>query len=365
MIGIFLVGVVLCFFCWNLYYKRNWDKDISVNIRFLESYVYEKQQAHMKEQIENRKKLPLPIFEVAFRIPKELLFLDMENTSVSDYTYKRDIYALLGKQRITRTLTLKCLKRGIYEVKNTQYKTHSLLFYQSYTMQEEQNTQLYVYAKRTNVKGLISVFDQLMGEVQCEKKMLEDPFAFCGIREYSITDPMKNLNWKASAKAGTLMVNTFESTLKKRIMIYLDVEDSGIIKQENLVEESICVAATLAQKMIHKSMEVGLSVSTEKNGTIYFPPKSGNKHLISIEQALASLTYKEEQDFFYHTMERKPEDAILVFITKNRDEKRKEAMRRYLKHATGIWILPYEDEMPKEENRTKQLKVITRKVERS
>lgn len=365
MIGIFFIGLALCFFCWNFYYKRNWEKEISVHIQFLESFVYESQQAHMKERIENRKKLPLPIFEVAFRIPKQLLFLDMENTNVSDYTYKRDIYALMGKQRITRTLTLECLKRGIYEVKDIQCKTHSLFFYQSYAKEEKQDTRLFVYAKRTNVRGLISTFDQLMGEFQCEKKLLEDPYAFSGIREYSVTDPMKHVNWKASAKAGTWMVNTFESTLKKRIMIYLDVEDSGIIKQENLVEESISVAATLAQKMLNKSMEVGLSVSTKENGTLYFAPKSGKKQLVLIEQALAGLVYKEERDYFYHTLEKKPEDAILVFISKNKDTTRKEAMQHFLKNQSGVWILPYEDGIPLEGKSIKQFKVIARKVERS
>ena len=46
----------------------------------------------LTEVITNRKKLPLPVLEVGFHTRKELVFRDTENTNVSDYVYKRDIF---------------------------------------------------------------------------------------------------------------------------------------------------------------------------------------------------------------------------------------------------------------------------------
>ena len=97
-------------------------------------------------------------------------------------------------------------------------------------------------------------------------------------------------------------------------MIYLDVEDSGILKYEHLTEASISVAASLAQKLIGRGMEVGICVNVDINSEkiadrntpksdtntdantvannripqiIYIEPSNGKTQLTTIEQMLA------------------------------------------------------------------------------
>ena len=70
-------------------------------------------------------------------------------------------------------------------------------------------------------------------------------------------DPMKSINWKASARTGALMVNTFDSVRSQKAMIFLDVEDRGILRYEDLVEESIALAATLMRRLLRQHIEVG------------------------------------------------------------------------------------------------------------
>ena len=53
------------------------------------------------------------------------------------------------------------------------------------------------------------------------------------------------------------MVNTFDSVMTQKVMLYLDVEDGGILKQEELVED-IALAASLIRKCTRQGMEVGL-----------------------------------------------------------------------------------------------------------
>jgi len=365
MITILFLGIAFVILLWNLYYEHKWDKGVTIHLRFAENFVYATEQSHLIEQIENKKKLPLPVIEVSFRMRKELVFHDMENTSISDYTYKRDVFALLGNQRITRKLTVDCTKRGFYSIDKMDFKAYSLLFRSIYRKEEEQNTSLYVYAKRTNVNGILKTFDQLMGTLQCEKKVLEDPFAFSSIREYTITDPMKTINWKASAKTGDLMVNTFESTLTKRMMIYLDVEDSGIIKQEHLIEESISIAATLVQKMLNRSMEIGIAVCTKDGGISSFSPKSGKQQLVGIEQLLSRLKASENRDTFPVLLENAKEDAIPVFISKNATKLHQDSIEKFLKTTQGIWIVPYNDNSLNEIKKSRNIKTIRRKVEGS
>lgn len=373
MISLFILGLLLLLLLWNAYYASHWSRNLAVSLNFVQEYVYAGEQAQMTEQIENRKKLMLPVLEVAFHMDKRLLFHDWENTSVSDFVYKRDIFALLGYQRITRKLTLDCTKRGYYRIDQAYMTSFSMLHRRRFSIECPTDTELYVYAARADVSDILVACERLMGNVQCAKRLYEDPFAFSSIREYTITDPMKTINWKASARTGDLMVNTFESTLTERVMIYLDMEDSGILKHEHLIEESVSVASSLAQRLIVRGMEVGICVNTniytdmdvQINGTgvsaensqiTFITPSSGKKQLNNIEQVLAKCksdgkivpfaTLLSPQFGFVPqlpppTSSNIPEDDVMIFISKNAD-RNQNAIENYVeKNMQAIWVVPF------------------------
>ena len=384
MISLFILGLLFLLISWNLYYATYWKKNLVVSLNFLQDYVYAGEQAQMTEQIENRKKLPLPVLEVSFHADKKLSFLDCENTNVSDYVYKRDIFALLGHQRITRKLAIHCPKRGCYRIDESWMTTFSLLHRRRFSVKSLVNTELYVYAARTNVSDIVVTCERLMGSIQCAKRLYEDPFAFSSIREYTATDPMNTINWKASAKTGELMVNTFESTLTEKVMIYLDMEDGAILKYEYLVEESVSIASSLAQKFIARGMEVGICVNvnstnsadshietdisdkvnselnkdknlTENLHMILITPASGRKQLTKIEKALAkcrsenaipfSTLLSTQSDVHRQLLPQSlfdsPEDTVMIFISKNA-ERNQPAIERFVgNRQQAIWVLPY------------------------
>ena len=374
MISIFFLGLAIVLLAWNVYFALNWNKNLVVSFRFLQQYVYAGEQAQMTECVENGKRLPLPILEVAFHVDKGLSFSDCENTNVSDFTYKRDIFALLGNQRIIRTLSLSCLKRGYYRIEEADITTFSLLYERRFSKEHPAKAQMYVYAARTDVSDIMSACERLMGNVQCAKRLFEDPFAFASIREYTITDPMKAINWKASAKTGELMVNTWESTLTEKAMIYLDLEDRGILKQETLIEESISIAASLTQKMIGRGMEVGICVNMRDDaGTdhIVLPPAGGKKQLAVIERMLARRRLNGEtlpfRDFLNGLTElvKNEEDAVMIFISKNAAENAAAIAEHVGLKRHAILVVPY----PKNEDCNiicgENIRLVKREVERT
>ncbi len=390
MISLFFAGIFLVCLVWELYFGRHWYRNMEVCLHFVQDYVYAGGQAQLEERIGNRKKLLLPVLEVAFHIRRELVFSDYENTNVSDYTYKRDIFALLGNQRITRTLTVDCTKRGYYRLEKADLTTYSMLFRKRFSREWPVDTELYVYAKRVDVSDILVVCERLMGNVQCAKRLSEDPFAYASIREYTVTDPMKAINWKASAKTGDLMVNTFESTLMEKVMIYVDMEDKGILKYGYLTEESISVAATLASQLVARGMEVGIRVNVEaaeqgqttRNGrrkkgragdtasaavpeTVYLEPAGGRKQASGIERMLAKRGTEEKTVAFSSILTAPEEDAVNIIISKNVAENR-EAIEAFLgQERQGIWIIP----VPRGEEATEKvpdhIRTVRREVERS
>lgn len=339
MISVFLAGILVVFLGWTFYYRRHWRDGLRAELSFGQDFLYAGEQTFITEKIENAKRMPVPILEAAFQIRKEIQFLDLENTAVSDFTYKRDVFSVLGNQRIIRKLPVECKKRGYYQIEKVDFTTYSLLHTWLYTMEQPEEKSLYVYAKRTDVSELVLSCEKILGARQCARRLYEDPFAFRGIREYTITDPMKTINWKASAKSGELMVNTFDSTLTERVMIYLNVADEGIIKHENLIEEGISVAASLAQKLIGKGMEVGIALNAA-GGKFCISPAGGRGHLTSIERMLAEFEAKDRVVPFSNILAEMQEDTMPVFISRNTDGAGRAIAEFVGKEQEGIWVVP-------------------------
>ena len=90
-----LAAAGLLYILQDLIYKTFWGKNLSVSIHFQDKAVLEGEQATLTEVIENRKLLPLAYLNVKFQVSRNLVFQNMENTSVSDFNYKNDVFSVL------------------------------------------------------------------------------------------------------------------------------------------------------------------------------------------------------------------------------------------------------------------------------
>ncbi len=343
LLGALLVGAV-----WGIYYRCQWAKDVTVRLWFETDAVYAGQETKLYEVIENRKRMPVPVLEVGFHTRKELDFADVENTNVSDYLYKRDVFSVLGRQKITREIPVKCTKRGRYLASDADITTHTLLYRKHYSKAVGTEAEIYVYPKMTDVSEIVTVCEHMLGAVQCARRLYEDPFAFRTIRSYTTDDPMKSINWKASARTGSLMVNTFDSVQSQKAMIFLDVEDTGILKYEDLVEESIALAATVMRRLIRQNIEVGF-VFNGRGSDVFFP-ENNRKNRIAFERMLAEYDREDgAEDFgqlarrlFSDTFVKKPvsEDTLFLFITKNLKEPLMECIRECAGEHQTLVIVP-------------------------
>jgi len=348
MIIILLLGMLAVSALWEIYYKYRWSKEITVKLWFETDAVYAGQQTRLYEVIENRKAMPVPVLEVGFHTRKELVFVDVDNTNVSDYCYKRDVFSVLGRQKITRELPVRCTKRGKYIASDADIMTHTLLYRKRYSKGIGTEAVLYVYPKMTQVSEIMTVCESMLGTLQCAKRLYEDPFAFRSIRDYTMDDPMKSINWKASARTGSLMVNTFDSVRSQKAMIFLDVEDRGILRYEDLVEESIALAATLMRRLLRQHIEVGFVYNGDSSQV--FLPENNRRNLITFERMLAE--YDKEQGteafspllqrLFADTFVKKPlsPDTLCLFITKNLNEPLFEQIRIAAGEQQTLIVVP-------------------------
>ena len=352
MIIILLLGFFLLFKLTLRYYDRNWYRNLRVDLSYDMSSVHVGQQIVIKERIENRKKMPLPIIEVGFQNDRSMMFADMANAVKSDYMYKRDVFSMSGRQRITRKIQATCERRGFYEINEVDLVSYILLSGDKYLAKQPVYTSIYVYPKLVDVKEIKLLCERMMGDVSCQKNLYEDPFSFSSIREYTTTDPMKNINYKASARMGQWMVNTFDSTHQGVVNLFVDLEEPIMLKEPKLLEETISIADSLVLSLMRAGMDVSVWANTEETFDFSMADVLANKSelekrfaLIDTGQKMIPFSIKDEEKNIHPQpiLEQKLKEAegLCCIISKNLEANR-DAIAMLAKETPILWIQPVE-----------------------
>lgn len=171
-----------------------------------------------------------------------------------------------------------------------------------------------------------------------------------GVREYTPTDPMKSINWKASARFGTLQVNQYEPTARHRLMILLNVDTKEnqwtITDEPERVEYGISVAATILEYAFRNVIEAGFGTNAflkdmEKE-PVRIGPAAGSRHQIAIMESLARMTILRSISFYTlldQELERDPNHTDYLLITAVVDQETEDRIHRLRTKGNAVEIL--------------------------
>lgn len=345
---VLLIVAALLYLAELYLYRHLWSKGLSASVSFQKDAVTEGDTAELYEVVVNKKLLPLPILNVKFQFHRNLSFSLMENTNVSDNCYRNDIFSLLSNQKITRTLSIRCSKRGFYTITQMDLVATDLLMTSHLLMHTSQYTQLYVYPALIDDRRLEVPFRKIMGVITSRQFIYPDPFEFKGIRNYEPTDPLNSINWKASARTGSLMVNTYDSTSSQEVVLLLDLADETIWREDDLHEESIRLASSLAARFLNAGIPVRMVCNGRDIVTgevVQIPAGSGNQQLSEINQCLARIDLSAECAPFTSYLEQeavKQELSVPLYILISLCQNKllTSAQTLAASHSGIFWILP-------------------------
>ena len=173
-LGILLLLAALLFLQ-SFLYDRLWSKGLEVKVSFQEEYAVEDDTALLAEVVVNDKLLPLPVVEIDFHMDKGLRFSDEANTAVSDRSYRRDVFALGARQKITRTLEFRCARRGYYAIGQAGLDVRSLLLSKKYVGASPQSTDFYVLPRPVPTQRIQSPFPRLWAACSAGRRSTTTP----------------------------------------------------------------------------------------------------------------------------------------------------------------------------------------------
>jgi hypothetical protein len=342
MYWILFLGIAAAFIIFLLPLRLLWKSSLEVGLRFLDTYIYEGESGTLREVIKNNKWLPLPAIMVRTAFDPHIRFTgeSAANSGVTDTTHKRDIFSLLYHQQVTRNLSFTAIKRGLYEIRETDVHAYDWFFRSIGYLTLPQNTMLYVYPAQVDTKKLDIICTAISGTRLVQNQLFPDPFEFSGIRKYQPTDPMNRINQKASLRTGEIMVNQFDSTTNMDITLIFDVEDSRILKQEELIEETIRIVSSLAARLVKARMPFDIYGNADTLFHMRMPANAS--HMNELNQRLSRIknSTKNCAELLPEIRLSEGGAKVVILISKNTDLNIINQVSKCSDFCPVIWVVP-------------------------
>ena len=342
------LGAAAFYFLQARLYSRCWNRGLTARLFFSAGNVTEGDRCYLSEQVENRKALPLPMLKVKFQVSRKLCFEDEGDSSVTDQYYRNDILSLGPNQRVTRRIPFRCTARGYYRIDGLDLVASDLFLSREMTERIPEESVLYVYPRPAHGVSLDAAIRKLNGEILARRHLVEDPFEYRGLREYAPFDEPRSINWKASARTGELMVNLKGYTALRAVRIFLNLDDRGIWKRQELLELCIRIAARIAGELLRQGIRTAVFCNARDVLTgevMRIAPGAGAGHLEQLNRAFARRNLDVEAvpfaEAFSGELEAEEKDTAVLFLSAETDEGFQELLERFARSGMDFtWMCP-------------------------
>lgn len=209
------------------------------------------------------------------------------------------VIALRPKERLRLAYEIEGWRRGYYPIGPGRLTTGDLFgFAQAEALYEEQR-HLTVYPRVVPLAHIGLTSQSPHGVIKSAHPIFADPTRISGIRAYEPGDPLRGIDWKSSARTGSLQVKKYEPAVSLTTVIFLEMNKAAYSRalQASASEWAVVVAASVAVYLAGQRQAVGLasngadSLSAATGWRI--PPRPGRSQLMKLLEWLARVQLSE------------------------------------------------------------------------
>lgn len=303
-------------------YRKVWRKKLGVSVSFSSSVIRSGEEVVATEITRNSKGFPLPSFSLEWGLERLFAPYSVDGKPVVFST----LFALPGRKEVIHKSTIKGLKRGKYTVSECKMTSTDLF------SSELLSSSFPIHSSFTVLPGRVEGFSEsyayrgFLGTVISRRMSQDDPFEVKAIRPYAPTDPMRSINWKVSARTGSLKTNQYEWTTDESVTLVLSFGRGSEEENEKLIEYASSFAFLLLSRGITLSM-ISDGRSAEDGEMVSLGKGSGKGHSLSLDMALSGIKVTSTSDRDYMDLLKKVESVdgsvpVLFSASLCRDERK-------------------------------------------
>ncbi|MBH8605542.1 DUF58 domain-containing protein [Thermoactinomyces sp. CICC 10522] len=281
MMLLFWMAILVCMI-W--FYSRLWERNIQKNAEIIYELphkpVQEDDQIEFWIRIENKSYFPIPLIHINQLLPEGLRWIydQQAKQKLSIRTY------LLPKQRVRKRYRIRCLKRGYYFFEPVRCVLYDGIGLNEVHIDLPTDTRLLVRPQPMEEEFASFSLTELSGEYILYRWYHGDETRISGVREYTANDPYKQIDWKATAKTGKLMVKEYDTTSQTSIHVMLNLQSHDYFRlgiKKEIVDQQCRVAAAIFLKAQESGFPYGLfsNAAWSGPGVLKIEPNCSYDHL--------------------------------------------------------------------------------------
>jgi uncharacterized protein (DUF58 family) len=243
-----------------------------------------------------------------------VLWLRLSDTvpaSLMPGTVFRQVISLLPRERMKLSYTLQGRRRGYYPIGPFVSIGGDLLGSTTYENRQGEDDFVIVYPKIVALRDLGFPSQSPFGTLPSRERIFEDPTRIQGVRDYQPGDSLRKMDWKTSARIGSLQVRRYEPAISLETAIFLNLnrDDYPLSGWRQATELGIIIAASVTAHLVEKRQAVSLvtngsdplrdstSLAAEPpSHTPTLPLRRGREHLMHLLDLLARIEVTSEDN---------------------------------------------------------------------
>ena len=221
------------------------------------------EEVPMRVTLTNKKPVPLAWIRVEDELPSALQIVegDVEINVHSNIQTIRHSSSMAWYERIHWDYRLKCTKRGLFKLGPTHLESGDPFGFLQSRKVEPPLDSLLVYPRVVPLQELGIPAAKPMGDARGGIRIIQDPSRLSGLRDYQRGDPLKIVDWKATARSQSLQVRTFEPSTSVNIVLVVAIDTTEpywASYEPEVLERVITAAASAAAYSAERQYTIGL-----------------------------------------------------------------------------------------------------------
>ena len=292
-IGLIITVIIALSRVWS---RRLFDR-FNLNISLSSTHVYQEEELYIDVEIENRKFLPLPWLRIAIQLSNEIIVEGKKlKTVAGEMSQTVTLSGSIGwYEKKNWRVPISSKYRGNFQIGPTSIYSSDLFGLFGQKQQFNGVTRLIVYPKIISVENLSLPADRPLGDLKGRNQLFEDPLRITGLRNYEPGDPLRRIDWKATAKTGEMQSKVYHPSASQHLYIFMNIDTlnhswEGFLPEE--LETTISVAASIAVWANTQRYAVGLLANGSLLGSdssLRLPPSRSKSQLPKILESLAAI----------------------------------------------------------------------------
>ena len=259
--------------------------------------VFRGEEIPMTVALSNNKPVPLAWLRLEDDIPEALQIVagdEPRNVKPNVQTLHHST-SMKWYEKLRWRYQLLCTQRGLYHIGPAYIESGDPFgVLHSRRSQPRQDTIL-VYPQVFTLDELGVPSSRPFGDVLGGARIYQDPTRPSGIRDYERGDPLKTVDWKATARVQRLQVRTYEPSITTTVVLVVAVDTRepywDRYERQDL-ERVLTVAASMASYAVGREYATGLftnDMPVQIRNPLTVPPARGREQLRLVLGALATV----------------------------------------------------------------------------